>query len=250
MRHPGDQPGWRPVIVADRFRGPPGSANGGYLSGLLAARVGTDGPVTVTLRRPPPLDRDLAVSPDDDGVRLHLDDQLIGEARAADAAPAALDPVTPGAAEQAMSRYAGLVEHPFPGCFVCGVDRAADDGLALRPGPLADDPATVACLWRPHVSLAGEDGRTLPAEQVWAALDCPGGWAFDLPGRPMVLGRMTAVVHALPVVGQTCVCVGHAVRQEGRKSFSASTVRAADGTLLGAAEAVWIAVDPATAGVR
>jgi hypothetical protein len=43
------------LTVDPRFNGPPGSANGGYLAGLLAARVpeATDA-VVVTLRKPRP----------------------------------------------------------------------------------------------------------------------------------------------------------------------------------------------------
>jgi hypothetical protein len=41
------------LVIPSRFCGPPGSGNGGYVCGRIAAYL--DGPVTVTLRRPPPL---------------------------------------------------------------------------------------------------------------------------------------------------------------------------------------------------
>jgi hypothetical protein len=41
------------LVVAPRFCGPPGSANGGYACGLIAAYL--DGQAEITLRRPPPL---------------------------------------------------------------------------------------------------------------------------------------------------------------------------------------------------
>ena len=51
------------LIVPARFNGPPGSANGGYFSGRLAACLlavsGGSAPpaaITVTLRKPPPLE--------------------------------------------------------------------------------------------------------------------------------------------------------------------------------------------------
>jgi len=41
------------LIIPARFCGPPGTGNGGYVCGRIAGYI--DGPVTVTLRRPPPL---------------------------------------------------------------------------------------------------------------------------------------------------------------------------------------------------
>ena len=47
------------IRIDRRFRGPPDSGNGGYVAGLLAKALGGSG-VEVTLRAPPPLDRDIA----------------------------------------------------------------------------------------------------------------------------------------------------------------------------------------------
>jgi hypothetical protein len=61
----------------------------------------------------------------------------------------------------------------------------------------------------------------------------------------MVLGRMTARVDDLPVIGEPHVVVGEGRGQEGRKTFTASTLHDADGRIVGRAEHVWVAVDPA-----
>src|SRR5665213_2038058 len=45
--------------VAARYCGPPGSANGGYICGVVAGHI--QQPVTVRLLRPPPLDTALAL---------------------------------------------------------------------------------------------------------------------------------------------------------------------------------------------
>ncbi len=58
----------------------------------------------------------------------------------------------------------------------------------------------------------------------------------------MVLGRMTAAVDASPVVGDPYVVVGRHLRDDGRKTFTASTAYDGDGRVLGRAEAVWIAL--------
>ncbi len=76
---------------------------------------------------------------------------------------------------------------------------------------------------------------------VWAALDCPGGWAVLAPGRPYLLGRIAAVVAALPQPGDECVVTGALVRVDGRKALVHTSLYGPDGALLGAARATWIA---------
>ena len=83
---------------------------------------------------------------------------------------------------------------------------------------------------------------------TWAALDCIGGWAGDLTERLMVLGRMTARVDDLPVIGEPHVVVGEGRGREGRKTFTAATLYDADRRVVASAEHIWIAVDPALFG--
>lgn len=237
-------------VVHPRFCGPPRSGNGGYVSGRLAAYVDVtaDLPdVEVTLRSPPPLGVRLDVGDVTDGGDVAL---RCGETLVAQAKPARIELSPPAAvafddALGAADRYIGRRDHPFPTCFVCGLDRAIGDGLRLEPGRVAPD--AVAAAWRPDASLADADGL-VRREFVWAALDCPSGWATDLGGRPMVLGRMTARVLALPRTAEPCVIVGLLRRLDGRKAFTASALYNATGALLGHAESTWLQVDPA--GVR
>ena len=61
----------QPVVIAQRFNGPPGSGHGGYSAGRAAALV--DAQTTeVTLRRPPPLETPLTVARRDGGAALML----------------------------------------------------------------------------------------------------------------------------------------------------------------------------------
>ena len=53
------------LTIPPRFNGPAGVGNGGYVCGRIAAYI--DGPATVTLRRPPPLDTPMQVERDGDG---------------------------------------------------------------------------------------------------------------------------------------------------------------------------------------
>src|SRR5215831_9200837 len=74
------------LVIPPRFCGPPGSGNGGYVCGRIAGYV--NGPVTVTLRRPPPLATPMAVERDGAGaVRIRHGSTLIAEATAAPAPP-------------------------------------------------------------------------------------------------------------------------------------------------------------------
>jgi hypothetical protein len=240
------------LVIAPRFNGPPNSGNGGYVAGRLAAQIerGTaEGAVEVTLRSPPPLGVRLEVrlaADVADGVELYSGQVLVAHARPAELAGDPPAFVSLPVARAAAPRYAGRVGHPFPTCFVCGLDR--DDGMALQPGPVSA--GTVAAAWTPEVSLRSEESTTsgLEPEFAWAALDCPSGWSTDLVGRPMVLGRMTAQIVRTPSIGEDCVVVGNLRELDGRKALTASALYDADGKLLGYAEAVWLQVDPAKIG--
>ena len=236
------------MIIPGRYNGPPASGNGGYSAGLVASYVDDSASVRnerseprsrerkmsaaeVTLRLPPPLDVPMRVERDGADVRVYDGDRLIASATPANGRPADPAPAVPLAeAVSAASRYPGLTDHPFPTCFVCGPART--DGLGVFPGPLED--GGTAAPW------------TVPYDvheaMVWAALDCPGGWAIISPGRPYVLGRMAAVVSDLPRPGDTCVVTGRCTEVEGRKAFVKSAAYSPDGTLLGYADATWIAV--------
>lgn len=223
-----------------RFRGPTSSGNGGYTAGLLAAALSPTATVEVVLRHPPPLDTDLALQLHGGGATLSVHDQVVATARSVDETPQPVPAVDVRTAAAAELAYAGGHDHPFPECFVCGPRRTPGDGLLLAPGRIA--PGRTACTWTPDPSL-GQDG-VVGAVFVWAALDCPGGWTADLAGRPLVLGSMTAQVEQLPRTGQPYLVVGAHRGDEGRKTYTASTVYDTAGRRLARAEATWIAVDP------
>jgi hypothetical protein len=216
------------MIIEARFNGPPGSGNGGYSAGLFTAQLPA-GEFEITLRRPPPLDTPLSV----DGFFLYGPERaLIAEARSASVAVEPVRPVSPDEAAERSATYRGFTAHPFPTCYVCGPDRAAGDGLRIFPGPVGD--GRTAAVWHvpPDVSPT----------TVWAALDCPGGWAIITEARPYVLGRIGAVVHAVPEPGTDCVVMGDIVGEEGRKAFVRTTLYDPAGTVLAHANATWIAL--------
>lgn len=251
------------LLVPRRFRGPDPSGNGGWTAGALAALLPHDADrcvswpaVTVALRQPPPLDVPMPVAVSADGTHVaSYDGSPVAQARFADH-DHDLEPVAPVGADEARAAeaaYPGLRAHPFPGCFACGTDREEGDGLRIFPGEVTPqgDSVRAAATWTPHPSLAEDwheyrdDVRHASLPVTWAALDCVGAWAGDLADRPMVLGTMTARIDALPVIGEEHVVIGAARGQEGRKTFTASTLYDADGRVVAVAEHVWITVDPA-----
>ena len=222
------------IVVGARFNGPPDSGNGGYTCGLVAGAAGVRRP-EVTLRRPPPLDVPLRVG--DDGV---YEGELL-VAAATEATVEVTPPPFPGydAARAAEARYAGLRDHPFPTCFVCGPRRT--DGLGLRPGPVGE--ARVATTWTPRADLADDTGAVRP-EFLWAALDCPGAWALmQTDESPIVLGRLAVDARATVTAGMPHVVAGwrHAPR-EGRKNYAGTALYDAAGTVLATGRATWVAL--------
>ncbi|MEN3535756.1 hypothetical protein AAH991_11630 [Microbispora sp. ZYX-F-249] len=246
------------LTVPKRFRGPEGTANGGWIAGTLAGTLtggGHDCPVEVTLRRPVPLETALAVEHVGNAVVLSA-----GDSHLVEAIPVA-ETLTPPPfvrftdAARAEAGFPGRNGHAIAGCFACGL-REPGDGLRIFPGPVQDpvegaveDPAAgaelVAAGWRVPFNVTDEQG-VVPDSIVWAALDCATGWAHyrSFPDRepiqPPLLGRLTGqVFRRVYPMGRYSV-VARAEGRDGRKLFGTSAVYEVDGTLVAAARATWI----------
>jgi hypothetical protein len=229
------------LILDRRFRGPAQSGNGGYVCGRIARHV--PGTATVRLAIPPPLDTPLHVDVTDGVARLMAGTTLVGEGR-----PAQLDieppkPVSFEAATESSKEYHGFKQHTFPECFVCGPHRQVGDGLRIFAGPTQRGDA-VAAPWVVDASL----GTPVAIDFLWAALDCPSGFALwsPLEGTTVVLGQLTASIKGQVQPGDKCVAMGWPLQIEGRKRFAGSAVFAPTGKLVAVARAIWIEV-PASA---
>ncbi|QKW16060.1 hypothetical protein [Verrucosispora sp. NA02020] len=216
------------MIIEARYHGPPGSGNGGWSAGVFASAYGGSGPVEVTLRRPPPLDTPLTLT---EGKVHDPAGEVVAQLRPAEPFDVVAPPVDSATARSASTAYPGLVDHPFPGCFVCGPERA--DGLRIFPGPLPE--GRTAAPWRVPAQVG--------VPTVWAALDCPGGWTVLGADRPYLLGRIAARVEALPEPGTECVVTGVVITTQGRKALVHTSLYAPEGDLLAHARATWIAVE-------
>ena len=223
------------MIVPGRYNGPPDSANGGYACGLVAALLG--GVAEVTLRLPPPLDRELDVVRADGRVVIRDGDALVAEAEPVTLEVDVPAPVSVEAAADASTRYEGFVHHAYNTCFVCGPKR--DDGLRVYAGPVEGRPGLLAAPWTPA-------GGVRP-ELVWAALDCPSGWAVDdFQREGVLLGRMAAEIDRLPAPGEPHVVLGWRIGEDGRKRYAGSALVTADGEVLARSRSTWIV--PGSAG--
>ena len=239
------------VAIEKRFCGPPKSANGGYACGLLAAYI--DGNAEITLLAPPPLGEPLSIVAGEHGVELRQQEKTLARGRRA-----SIDlPEGPIAsfceAHDAIRRSPyDESRHPLPTCFVCGPQRSEGDGLRIIPSPLpahADKTGTLAAPWVPTATLAGEDGA-VAGEFIWAALDCPTGFAaasarhLGMTGaEAILLGRMSARIEGRPYPGDRCVIVAWPTGRDGRKLFANSALLGSDGKCLAAAQATWLVVD-------
>ena len=226
--------------IPARFNGPPGSANGGYTCGLLAGLLDHEA-CEVSLRAPPPLERNLAVERGPEGVLVRDGETEVAQGRGSTLELEAGEAVgvkdASDAAAGGFERWRGA--HPFPSCVVCGPDRRPGDGFEIFPGPLGSGRYVAA--WTPHESLAAENG-TVRSECVWAALDCPSSaplanWG---EGPPIVLARMTASIDAPVTAGQPHALVSWELRREGRKREAACVLFDAGGEALARSRALWI----------
>ncbi len=225
------------LTVASRFCGPPGTAHGGYVSGLFASHAPEV--VRVRLERPVPLDVPLRVERRGEG-RLEL---LHQGQRVARAEPAELELQPPAPPDyldalDASRRYVAFEKHFFPDCFVCGTARARGDGLRIFAGATRSGDM-VAAPWVPDTSLGHADGK-IGAEFMWAALDCPGYFAARNDGKPMVLGEFTAHVDRRVHIDEPCVVIGWKIGASGRKHEVGTALFDEDGELCGRARATWI----------
>jgi len=228
------------VRIDERFCGPPNSGNGGYVCGCLAKHM--NGSATaVRLRVPPPLATALEVRDSEAGIALFDGDAIIAEARPAELPFEAPAPPSFEEAKAAARNFLGFTSHWFPKCFVCGPERDEGDGLRIFPGPI-DDGGRVAGPWIPDASLAGTTGTVAP-EFLWAALDCPGAFAFSMPSdKGVLLGELRVQLLGEVAVAERCVLVAWELDHQGRKHHTATALFGESGSCRGLGLGTWIEV--------
>jgi hypothetical protein len=233
MNLPGDI-----MIIESTYCGPSTSGQGGYVCGLLGNYI--QGPAKVTLRIPPPLDRQMEVNiMDDDHVTLMDGTTLVAEARKTALELEVPTPPAYAEAQTASKDYLGFKQHPFPRCFVCGPERAVGDGMRIFPGPVTGG-RMVAAPWIPDAALSDHHGL-VRHEFIWAALDCPGAFAAmrEIP-RTIVLGKLAVAILKDVKADARCIVIGWNMAQDGRKYHTGTAVFSESDGLCAKAKATWI----------
>jgi hypothetical protein len=231
------------VSIDEKYNGPTGSGNGGYVAGLLAKYVDSD-IVKVTLRLPPPLNTELEIIQQENVTKLLDRDKVVAEASPGDIN---IDlPVLPSweEAQECSKRYPGFERHAFPRCYVCGPQREVYDGLRLFTG-VNHQHTYVASPFVTFPELFDNKDHMNP-EQVWAALDCPGAYAISQidEEKVLVLGQITAQIIEPIHSSDQLLVVGWFLGKERKKNYSGTAIVDALGKLKAIAKATWIEVDP------
>ncbi|MGZ3404043.1 MAG: hypothetical protein ACXWKN_13530 [Phenylobacterium sp.] len=235
------------IVIAQQFCGPPTSGNGGYVCGVLAKDM--EGPVTAVLRARVPLDVALDLRREDGVMQLtDAEGGLVGQGRPADASLLPTPPEAPSmrAARAAGQRFPGHEQRMHPICFTCGPERREGDGLRVFPGQIEGAPAGhVACIWTPDMVFADAEGL-VTTEVIWAALDCPGffAWVAKEGRHGALLGTMTGEVLRRPRAGHEYIVMAWPLEREGRKETAGVALCTMSGEVLARGHQVWIMSAP------
>jgi hypothetical protein len=159
------------IIVNHRFNGPPHSAQGGYICGLIAKATGEN--VRVRLFRPPSLDKEfVVVERPPDEWRVTEGKDTIATAVKTHIHVHVPDPPPYVQAMDASLHFAGFKQEIFATCFVCGHHRQRPDGLRVFPGHVPGG-LTYAAPWVPTPDLTDASGKVKP-DFFWSGLECAG----------------------------------------------------------------------------
>lgn len=236
-----------PIRVGNWYQGPTGVGQGGWTAQRFVER--TEGPVTVALRAPVPLETDLTVirsnSDDSDGdwELVAPDHTTIMIANSWNPSFPHTDPVGPDRARAARDRFADTVtEHPVPYCFSCGLQH---DSMRVHAGPLGDD--RFATDWTVPAWAVRADGG-VDAGVLWAALDCCAAWWVGYSRAPRTALTVQYAVEVLRLLepAATYSLVAWAGDDDGewdgRKRRAASAAFADDGTCVARSVSMWVSV--------
>lgn len=238
-------PGW--------FQGPTGTGQGGWTAQRFACLV--DGPVSIALTAPVPLDVDLHV------VRQSLPTGAGAErwtlvhhtaagpvtvmiATPHDSGFPDTEPVDVDRARAASALFDALVDdHPVPYCFSCGLQH---DSMGVHAGPLPD--GRFATDWRAPEWAITPDG-VVDEGVMWAAIDCCAAWYVGYSREPRnAVTAQIAVEVSTPLRPDTTYALvawsgDQSADWDGRKRHAASAAFDPDGTCVARSVSFWIALD-------
>jgi len=229
------------IVVGQRFNGPPHSAHGGYICGLIAAATGAN--VRVRLYRPPQLDTEftLTARPPDEWRVTDGKDTIATATQTTFRVQVPSAPTYVQAIDASL-HFPGLKHDVFSNCFVCGKARQRGDGLRIFPGPLPNG-LTFAAPWVPSSDLAGADGKVKP-EFIWSVLDCPGYYASFTDLHPALLGEFSVHIDRSVHVDEACIILSWPILVEGRKHKVGTALFDEKGERCAVGIATWVETRP------
>lgn len=232
----------RKITIDKIHQGPSGSANGGYVAGLLGDAL-RGKPSTVKIHRPVPVDTPVFVYRRGDTAFIRHAEEVVATAELTNEmipATAFVEPDQVLAGDEPRLDMAMFAE-----CFVCGEPAPRGLGIEVR----ALDDGRFAALWHPARSSHVE-GPLVEARFLRSALDCPGGFAALTANQTLaVTGTLTSRVEFLPEADSPLVVVGESTWADGRKLGAVSTIFTESGDLVATATAVWISIQALTGAV-
>lgn len=225
------------IRVEKQFKGLKDRGQGGYTAGRLAEYF--DGPVTVALLAPPPLDVDMDVTEDGTALLLTHGDTVIARAERDTRPYRELEPVNLIAAENATRRFPGKFHHAAPGCFSCGIEPGS---FGVHVGPTAPQ-GPYASPWIPPAWTAPHGIVEDPI--IWAASDCAAGWrAINEPEpRSAVTAWIRTDLLAPILPDRTYVIASWSDPWDGRKCQAGSGIFTPSGAMVARSESLWVSVD-------
>jgi hypothetical protein len=155
------------------------------------------------------------------------------------------DPISLDKARAAGERFEGFTRHPFPECFACGHERVAGDGLRIFTGEVGqgvNGEKQLAGVWHPDPSVLDGDGFVRP-EVVWAALDCPGGWA--IPEKVATIALQVEILDRVPGDRPLIVrgWIQRPIERTRKSRYAGSAVLDETGRVLALGSAIWSSME-------
>lgn len=245
------------VRLGQDLQGPSGYGQGGWTAYHLVNAM--DGPATVAIRRPIPLDTDMVIQPgsadDDPWLLTDPDGATILEATVWEPDFPETDPVSIEDAVAARGRFPRPGDlHQVPNCFSCGL---RPDSMRVHSGPLGD--GRFATDWMVPPWALTDDGTDVITDAangcLWAAIDCAAALFVGNDGgfRSSVTAQLAVDIRHPLEAGATYSLVSWGGDWphdgwDGRKRAAASSAFDADGRCVAVSRSFWIAVDdpPAT----
>ncbi len=236
------------------FQGPTDSGQGGWTASRFAQAIG-EGPLTMAIRAPIPLETNLRVvsTPSEPGPSatdwrlVDPDDRAILEARSWEPDFADTAPVTIEEAVAARGRFPVPVgEHPVPFCFSCGL---GEEHMRVHAGPLtpaAGAAGRFACDWSVPPWTANHERGAESA--LWAAMDCCAafyvGWSAERRTSFTVQYAAEVLAPLDPTATYALVSGAFDGNQEwdGRKRQASAAAFDAEGNCVARARSFWVSV--------